>query len=285
MIPPVYVVGASGRSGAALCRVLLAAGTPFVPVVRNVARWQATGLPGAPRLLDLLTPDRAALTGAARVVSCAHARHAGTILRISPASTHVFLGSTRRYSRWPDAHGDGVRAGEAALLAAGRPGVMLHPTMIYGAEGEDNVQRLAALLRRLPIVPLPGSGQSLVQPIHQADLTRCILAALDHAWTGPEVITVAGPAPVTYAAFVRAIAAAAGLRAPRIVPVPGVILRALAPLTALPGLPRIGADEIRRLLEDKAFDIGPMRRILGIGPMPLDTGLALTFQEHGDARP
>ena len=285
MIPPVFVIGASGRSGAALCRALLAAGRPIVPVVRNAARWHATGLPGTPRLLDLLAPNAAALADATHVVSCAHARHAGAILRVSPGSTHVFLGSTRRYSRWPDAHGDGVRAGEAAFLAAGRPGVMLHPTMIYGAEGEDNVQRLAALLRRLPIVPLPGGGRSLVQPIHQADLTRCILAALDHAWAGPEVVTVAGPAPVPYAEFVRAIAAAAGLRAPRIVPFPGAILRALTPLTALPGLPRIGADEIRRLLEDKAFDIGPMRRMFGVEPMPLDTGLALTFQEHGDARP
>ena len=45
--------------------------------------------------------------------------------------------------------GAGVLAGEADFLAAGRPGVMLHPTMIYGAQGEDNVQRLAALLRQL----------------------------------------------------------------------------------------------------------------------------------------
>ena len=29
--------------------------------------------------------------------------------------------------------------------------------------------------------------------------------------------------------------------------------------------------------EDKAFDIGPMRRILGVEPIPLDQGLALTF--------
>ncbi len=284
MIPPVHVVGASGRSGVALCRALLAAGVPFVPVVRNPARWAATGLPGDARVLDLLAPNPAALTDAERVVSCAHARHAAALLRISPAHTHVFLGSTRRYSRWPDAHGDGVRAGETAFLADGRPGVMLHPTMIYGAAGEDNVQRLAALLRRLPLVPLPGGGQSLVQPIHQSDLTRCVTAALGTAWDGPQVVTVAGPAPVSYAAFVRAVAQAAGLRPPRIVPVPGGILRALAPLTALPGLPRIGADEIRRLLEDKAFDIAPMRRMLGIDPMPLDAGLALTFQEHASGR-
>ena len=76
----------------------------------------------------------------------------------------------------------------------------------------------------------------------------------------------------------RAVAAAAGLRAPRIVPVPAALLRALAPLTRLPGLPRIGADEIRRLTEDKAFAIGDMRRILGIEPIALAEGLALTFR-------
>ena len=70
----------------------------------------------------------------------------------------MLLGSTRKFTRWPDAHGDGVLAGEAACVASGRNGVMLHPTMIYGAQGEDNVQRLAALLRRLPALPLPAAG-------------------------------------------------------------------------------------------------------------------------------
>ena len=36
-------------------------------------------------------------------------------------------------------------------------------------------------------------------------------------------------------------------------------------------------DEIRRLTEDKAFDIAPMRADLGVDPMPLEQGLALTF--------
>jgi nucleoside-diphosphate-sugar epimerase len=54
---------------------------------------------------------------------------------------------------------------------------------------------------------------------------------------------------------------------------------ALAPFTrALPFLPRIGADEIRRLTEDKAFDIAPARAALGFAPRPLEAGLALTFR-------
>ena len=156
--------------------------------------------------------------------------------------------------------------------------MLLHPTMVYGATGEDNVQRLAALLRRLPLVPLPDGGRALVQPIHQSDVTACILAALDITWPGPETLVIAGPMALAYADFVRAVAAAAGLRRPRIMPVAPALLRLAAPLTRLPGLPRIGADEIRRLLEDKAFDIRPMRARLHVDPIPLADGLARTFR-------
>lgn len=280
-VAPVHVVGASGRSGAALCRSLLAGGVPFVPVVRDPARWASTGLPGAPVLADLADPAalRAALADARRVASCAHARYAPAILAAADAAERfVFLGSTRKFTRWPDAHGEGVLAGEAAFRASGRPGVMLHPTMIYGAEGEDNVQRLAGLLRRLPVVPLPGGGRSLVQPIHQSDVTRSIRAALDVAWTGPEAVVIAGPEAVPYAGFVRAVARAAGAPAPRIVPVPAGPLLLAAPLTRwLPGVPWVRTSEIRRLLEDKAFGIEPMRHMLGVDPIPLERGLALTF--------
>ncbi|MBR0682322.1 NAD(P)H-binding protein [Roseomonas eburnea] len=278
----IALVGASGRSGAALARALAAHGMPFVPVVRSAAKWTALGLAGEPRVADLRDAAalRRALAGADRVVSTVHARWAPALLAAAePAASWVLMGSTRRFSQWPDAHGDGVRAGEAAFLAAGRPGVMLHPTMIYGAQGEDNVQRLAALLAKLPVAPLPGGGRALVQPIHQDDVTRCLIAAIRHGWTKPETIVIAGPSPLAYRDFLRAVAAAAGLRAPPILPIPALPLRLLAPLARIiPGLPRIGGDEIRRLTEDKAFDIGPMRRILGVEPIPLDQGLALTFR-------
>ena len=278
---PVAVIGASGRSGTALCRALLAQGIPFRPVVRNPARWAAAGLPGEPRLADLQDAQalRAALAGAARIVSCAHARHAPAILAAAPPATPlVLLGSTRRFSRWRDAHGDGVRQGEAALLASGRPGVILHPTMIYGAQGEDNVQRLAALLRRLPLAPLPGGGRAWVQPIHQSDVTRAVFAALARDWAAPQALVIAGPEPVRYADFLRAVCHAAGFAPPPVMPLPLAPLLVTAPLLRLiPGLPRIRGDELRRLTEDKAFDAGPMREQLGVSPIGLAEGLALTF--------
>jgi len=274
----VHVIGASGRSGTALARALSRDGAHIVPVVRNAARWAATGLEGAPRIADLTDADalKSALQDAGKIVSCAHARHAPAILAAAPPSAiFVFLGSTRKFTRWPDAHGNGVLKGEAAFLASGRTGVMLHPTMIYGAEGENNVQRLAALLRKMPFVPLPEGGRALVQPIHQDDVTASIRAALAVAWPRAESLVIAGPTPLAYADFVRAVAKAAGLPHPRLLPVPAAPLRLAARLTtALPFLPRIGPDEIRRLTEDKAFPIAPMLARLGITPRPLEAGLA-----------
>lgn len=273
----IALIGASGRSGAALARALAARGTPFRAVVRDAAKWRALGLDAPHAVADLADAAalRRALDGAARVVSAAHARHAAAVLAATDAPV-VLMGSTRKHSRWPDAHGDGVRAGEAALMASRRDGVILHPTMIYGAQGEDNVQRLAALMRRLPSLPLPGGGRSLVQPIHQSDVTRALLAALDRDWRGPHALDIAGPAPVAYRDFCAAVARAAGIAPRPVLPVPAGLLVALAPLARL-ALPRVGPDEIRRLTEDKAFDIGPMKRELGLDPIPLDEGLKLTF--------
>lgn len=277
----VHVIGANGRAGAALCRALLARGCEPVPIVRDPAKWSALGLAGAPRIAN--AGDRASLAAclgdARRVVSFAHASHSANILAVAPAECRfVLIGSTRRFTRWPDAHGNGVIAGERAFLASGRNGVMLHPTMIYGAGRDDTVGRLAAMLRRLPVAPLPGGGRALVQPIHEADLIRCVMAALEHAWDGPRTLVVAGPERVPYADFVRAVAHAVGLPRPRIVPVPAGPLIALAPLTRwLPLLPRIHPDEVRRLMEDRAFPIDAMVATLGVQPMSLQEGLRLTF--------
>jgi uncharacterized protein YbjT (DUF2867 family) len=252
-----------------------------VPVVRNPTRWAAIDGVPPPRPADLTEESalRAALSDATRIVCCAHARHAAALCAAAPPAAHlILLGSTRKFTRWPDQHGNGVLAGEAAFRGSGRSGVMLHPTMIYGASGENNVQRLAALLRRLPVLPLPGGGRALVQPVHQDDVTRAIRAALDRQWHGPQSLVVAGPDALPYAGFVRAVAAAAGLRVPRIIGCPTAPLIAAAVLTRfLPGVPTVHPAEIRRLLEDKAFDITPMREALGFSPMPLTEGLARTF--------
>ncbi len=284
----VYVIGAGGRSGAALCRALLSRDIPVIPVLRDVRRLPAdiAGRCLPPRVADLTSLEsqlRAAFAGARYVVNTAHARYLPALIQATEHETVLIgLGSTRKFTRWPDDHGNGVLHGEKAFLDSGRAGMLLHPTMIYGAQGENNVQRLAALLRRLPMVPLPGGGRALVQPIYQDDVTRSLVAALDLAQSGklttPRSLVIAGPDAVTYRDFAVAVAHAAGLTMPSVIPVPAPLLMTVAPLIrGLPGVPKVGRDEIRRLLEDKAFDIGPMKEALSITPIKLEEGLNRLF--------
>ncbi|GCE84432.1 SDR family oxidoreductase [Komagataeibacter diospyri] len=281
---PVHVIGATGRSGLALCHALTARGQTIIPVVRSLSRWQATGIACPARVADLQgNADRlhAALADATSIVLTAHARHLPAVLAAAPPQARIVaLGSTRIFTRWPDAHGRGVMEGARAFARSGRDGVLLHPTMIYGATGEDNVQRLAALMRCLPILPLPGGGRSRIQPIWQGDVTRAILAAVDHPWDGPHSMVIAGGDQVTYRDFTRHVALAAGLRPRPVAPVPGWLLVAMARIH-LSGLPHIAPAEVRRLMEDKIFDITPMRMQLGLTPTPLTVGLERTFARRG----
>ncbi len=278
-VDPVHVIGASGRSGRAVCQALLAQGIPVVPIVRNASR--ATGLENI-RIADLTAPTeliKPVLEDATRIVCTAHARNIPALLAAAPASAKlVCLGSTRKFTHWPDAHGNGVLLGEKALLNSGRDGIILHPTMIYGAQGENNVQRLAALLRFLPIIPLPNGGTALVQPIWQGDVTASILAALARTWHGPCSLVIAGKNAVTYKQFVTLVEQASGLRPRPFISLPAKLLMACARVTSrIPGLPEIGPDEIRRLLENKNFDISPMQDFLSVQPLDLQEGLARTF--------
>lgn len=291
MSSTVHVIGANGRSGAALCRALIREGRTVIPIVRRAGNLPddiARTCP-PPRLINLedeTVAIRIALQDARCIVNTAHARHTVAILAAAPPPAILIgLGSTRKFSRWSDVHGHGVIAGEQALMSCGRAGIMLHPTMIYGASGEDNVQRLARLLRFLPVVPLPEKGRALVQPIYQEDVTRSLLAAVRKAIAGelttPRSIVIAGPAAMPYRAFVAAVSKAAGLRDRRVLSVPAGVLMTLAPMTAhMPFLPDIRRDEIRRLLEDKAFDVTPMRQELGVAPLSLEDGLSRLFRSR-----
>lgn len=282
----IAVIGASGRSGSALCHSLLAEGYKVIAVVRNRNNLapELSRNCSAVREADLTDHDRlsAALKDADIVVNTAHARYIPAILAVTSVPV-VALGSTRKFTRWPDAHGNGVLAGERALREDGRPSLLLHPTMIYGAQGENNVQRLAALLKKLPIVPLPDGGRFLVQPIEQRDVTRSVVAAipliLSGAVKGPETLVIAGPDAVTYRKFVSMIAQFSESRKIRIISVPDWCIRMAAYiLRKLPGVPRIEDAEIRRLTENKNFDIAPMKERLGVTPISLPEGLSRVFR-------
>jgi uncharacterized protein YbjT (DUF2867 family) len=272
------VVGASGRTGRRLVARLLDQGHEVVAVGRDAERMRALPDAAERRLADLRDGAAldAALAGARTVISCAPPRHIAQLLAHVPATLArlVVIGSTRKFTRYPDRIAREVWDGEAAWRAADVPGVLLHPTMIYGGEGTSVVQRLSSLIRLLRVVPLPEGGRYLVQPVHVDDLVSALIAAATRPDLPRAAIVVAGPEPMRFADLVRTCGAAIG-RPAVVVPVPlRVALGLTRVLALLPERLRVTPDEVRRLTEDKAFEIDDMRRHLGVEPMPFRDGIS-----------
>jgi len=197
----IVIFGASSDIGSRVARRLL----DDKLTVRLVARNPASLDDRAQRLSGDISIAAEITADADIVISCAPSRFTPQLLAALPARVRqvILLGSAWRYSQIQNARADEVRRAEAEFLATSLCGVMLHPTMIYGGAQERNVQRLVAAIRRWPVIPLPGGGQHLVQPVYIDDLSDCIVAATQRAWCGTSVISVAGPVPMPFHEMVR----------------------------------------------------------------------------------
>ncbi|MHA1538180.1 MAG: SDR family oxidoreductase [Alphaproteobacteria bacterium] len=283
----IAILGATGKTGRYLVAELCELGHAVTAIGRSGVRLARLDPRARHVVADLerIGAIAGALEGVEAVVSLAHARHTGAVLEALPKSCRrvVLTGSTRRFTTLPDAAGDEVRTAEEAFLAAGRAGVMLHPSMIYGAPDERNVNRILRYLRRWPkwlpaLVPLPAGGQRTVQPVFVDDVVAAFVGALTRPSAPGAPVIVAGPEPMRYAEMIQTCARALGRRAV-IVPLPlwlGIGAARVLRLLGLRGVPKPA--ELRRTGEDKAFDVGPLEQRLGVRPRAFAEGLRLKIE-------
>jgi nucleoside-diphosphate-sugar epimerase len=195
----------------------------------------------------------------------------------------VFVSTTAVTTGLP-ARSKAVRlAAEATVCSSGLAWTVLRPTMIYGAPGDRNISRLLALLARAGrafppggpplLLPVPGGGGRLQQPVHVADVAGALLTAVERPGTAGSRYDIAGPEPVTFAGLLRMSAAAVGCRA-WLLPVPlGPVIALTRCYERLSSRPKIRAEQWQRLAEDKAFPIDAARRDLEFAPRPLVEGI------------
>jgi uncharacterized protein YbjT (DUF2867 family) len=101
--------------------------------------------------------------------------------------------------------------------------VIIQPSLVYGPGGTS--AQLFNTLASLPVIPLPGSGQQEVQPVHIDDLVAAVLAALMQELPGATRIVVAGPKAMSLREFLLQLRAAMGLGSAACLPVPRALMR------------------------------------------------------------
>ena len=275
----VIVFGASGKLGTTLVQKLSAMNYPVVAVSRKLS------IPSLPHVTvfkaDLNDPNtfKNLIQTQDYVINAAHACFTEHILANLPIDIRLFIniGSMRYLTKFQNPAAQQVRQAMALMNDCPGPWVMFHPTMIYGSKGENNIQRIAKIIKKFGIIPLPDQGKSLIQPIYSTDVVAYILKSLTYPHVINQHIHIAGPQALSYAHFIKAIGNKLGIKA-KIVSLPLSLLYFLCKLTKIiPGVPRIHPDEIQRLTENKEIDIKHAQNIFKINLTPLEQGLMKTF--------
>jgi nucleoside-diphosphate-sugar epimerase len=190
----------------------------------------------------------------------------------------IAVSSTRIFSKtWERARE--IEAAERAIERSGVPYTILRPTMIYGNAEDRNISKLIRLIGKYRIVPLPGGGKSVFQPVHVDDLATCVLAALKTPESAGKSYNVPGGSAHSLREIVEIISGILKKRV-LIVPFPLALAETAAGLQGkLLPRPFIHREQIERLREDKRYDFSEAARDLGYAPRALRQGIEQEIRE------
>ncbi len=167
---------------------------------------------------------------------------------------------------WPrkNAYAESRVEDEARVRASGLPYAIVRPCAPYGPRvpghepaHKESFHTLARMCRRLPLVPVMGSGNYRRQPVHVDDFNGAILALVRRG-LGRDEFDAGGPEPLTLREIIRAL----GGR--RVLPLPGPLLRVAGPLAGL------SADVVSTFDTDDVVDPRPLASASGIEPRPFE---------------
>jgi uncharacterized protein YbjT (DUF2867 family) len=165
------------------------------------------------------------VTGAARVARLAREARVRQLIHVSGIGSDA--GSSSPYIR-------SRSVGEMVVREAFPAVALIRPSVMFG-RGDAFVTPVARMLRRLPIFPLFGSGQTQLQPAHVEDVAEAIARAVQTAQ--PRMYyELGGPRIYTYRALLQMLARHLG-RKPILVPIPFGLWHALAYVAELPQPP------------------------------------------------
>jgi uncharacterized protein YbjT (DUF2867 family) len=116
--------------------------------------------------------------------------------------------------------------GEEAVRAAFPMTTIIRPAVMFGPD-DAFLNTLIKLLRRLPVYPMFGRGETRLQPADVEDVGEAVARVMQQTGTEPLTVECGGPRVYSYQELLRTIASAANVK-PILAPVPFVVWHGIA---------------------------------------------------------
>lgn len=206
----------------------------------------------------------------------AEAKRAGTIDHFIHMSA---LGATAnpRYG-----YMDAKWQAEQAVKESGIPFTIFRPSIIFGP-GDGFISVLANLVRRTPIVPVVGDGQSRFMPVAVAEVAQAYARAVDDPEAIGKTYELGGAKVYTYEELLDVIAAKLGKERRKIhVPV-GVMMPVVKLAKPLPKAlrPPVTEEQLKMLALDNSTANSATPDLIGRQPQRLEDGIEYILRREG----
>ena len=277
MKPRIILTGAGGFLGTALVRRLLASGVDVLalsrrPIALPGVHWQTYELGGplpSPEVFAgceavihaAFSMDGSGPTLEERNISAAQelllaARAQGRpLIFISSMSAHAAAVSSYGRAKWAI-----EQRLDPAVDAIVRPGLIVGPGGLYA--------RMAATLRRAPVVPVFYGGAQPIQPVGLDDVVEALVRILGQKEGG--IYNLGSLQPITVRELYRRMLAAAHVRRPVVALPGGLTLGALRVLERMGLRLPLTAENLLGQKHLRAFETASSFARLGFAPTPLD---------------
>lgn len=187
----------------------------------------------------------------------------------------VDLHSQSRYAR--------IRAeGECIVKQAYSTATILRPSVLFGPD-DTFFNALSDIVRRLPVIPLFGTGSTQLQPVHVGDVAEAVWRVLADPMTMGKMYELGGPRTYSYKSLVDLVLRETDRRRLS-VPVPFFLWHVLASLMKFLPRPSLTHDQIELMKHDNIVDTSALTLAdLRIAPTPVETILP-TYLRSGQNR-
>jgi len=290
----VVLAGGAGLVGCNLTPMLLDAGVHVVAIDknrRNLELLQTLGRGIEAHVADMADdgPWTALFAGADAVVDLKAQIAAPSVevfVRNNVAAQRFILEACRRHrvphlvhlsssavlSVAKDGYAESKRAAEALVRNSGVPHTILRPSLMYGCFDVKHLGYITRVLERVPVLPIPGDGQYLRQPLYVLDLCRIVLRALERGPSGA-AHDIIGHERIPFVELLRTIARERRL-ASLVLPVPlppfAAALQAWGWLTRRPNFTR---EQLEALTAGDDFPVTDWPAQFGVAYTPFLNGL------------
>lgn len=201
--------------------------------------------------------------GTRNVVEACKGMGVGRLLHMSALGAREGAVSEYHRTKWE---------AEEIVRASGLDYTIFRPSVIFGPLDHFTTV-FAKMMRLFPVVMVPGSGQSRMQPVFVEDVAKAYALALKRKDTIGRTLELGGPEVLTFDEIIERIGEAAG-RQRRKLHVPMPLMKANALLAEkLLSKPPFSRDALKMLEEDNTTKLNALTEVFGLKPKPLSEGM------------